>query len=165
MAVAGTVHVVLDVSRLLLSVRRPVPSGIDRVEMAYARHYLALPEARCSFVVQSPWGWFGAVPRRVVADFVAALVQCWEAGPEAAGGALGRAFRIAARVQACLAFGAGRGALAHLLATQARCVFLLVSHRALDREAPIARLRAAGAAFVPLVHDLIPLSHPEYVRL
>jgi glycosyltransferase involved in cell wall biosynthesis len=158
------VHVVLDLSRLLLSVRRPVPSGIDRVEMAYAEAYLARPATACSFVVQSVWGWFAAVPRDQVAAFVGALSRCWQSGPAAAGDALSRALRIALRIQAGLALGTGRVALDRILARHPRTAFLLVSHRALDREAPIARLRRAGAAFVPLVHDLIPLSHPEYAR-
>ncbi len=157
-------HVVLDVSRLILSVRRPVPSGIDRVEMAYAQAYLARPAANCTFAVQSPWGWFAAVPRGQVADFVEALSACWQRGPQAAGEALGRALRLAGRMQASLALGAGRMMLDRVIARHRRVVFLLVSHRALDKEAPIARLRDAGAAFVPLVHDLIPLSHPEYAR-
>lgn len=157
-------HVVLDVSRLVLSVRRPVPSGIDRVEMAYAQAYLARPVADCTFAVQSPWGWFAAVSRGQVADFVAALALCWHRGPQAAGDALGRALRLAGRMQASLALGAGRLMLDRVLARHRRVVFLLVSHRALDKEAPIARLRDAGAAFVPLLHDLIPLSHPEYAR-
>lgn len=157
-------HVVLDVSRLLLSVRRPVPSGIDRVEMAYARHFLARPTSACSFVVQSPWGWFGAVERGRIADFVAALGACWQQGPDRAREGLSRAWRIAARIQAGLALGAGRGALSATLARHRRSAFLLVSHRSLDRDGPIAALRATGAAFVPLVHDLIPLSHPEYAR-
>ena len=157
-------HVVLDVSRLVLSVRRPVPSGIDRVEMAYAQAYLARPAADCTFAVQSPWGWFAAVPRGQVADFVAALASVWDRGAQAAGEAMGRALRLAGRMQAGLALGAGRLMLDRVLAQHRRVVFLLVSHRALDKEAPIARLRDAGAAFVPLVHDLIPLSHPEYAR-
>ena len=34
-------HVVLDIARLLSSVRRGVPSGVERVELAYARHLLS----------------------------------------------------------------------------------------------------------------------------
>lgn len=160
----ASVHVVLDVSRLLLSVRRPIPSGIDRVEMAYAQRFLEAPAAGSTFVVQSPWGWFGAVPRHRIATFIEALTLCWRSGPTVAHEAIARAFRLAARMQAGLALGMGRGALDRVLERERRCAFLLVSHRALDRDRPIARLRAAGAAFVPLLHDLIPLSHPEYAR-
>lgn len=157
-------HVILDVSRLLLSVHRPSPSGIDRVEMAYARHWLSAPPDACTFVVQSPWGWFGAVDRARVAALTQALGTVWAEGAAAARHAASAAWRIAAAVQLGLAAGAGRGALRDALARHRRPVFLLVSHRALDQEAPIAALRRAGAAFVPMLHDLIPLTHPEYAR-
>ena len=65
--------------------------------------------------------------------------------------------------------GAGKRTLRDALAEPGRAgrrrsVFLLVSHRSLDRAPVIAPLRRAGAAFVPFVHDLIQLSHPEYAR-
>ena len=63
-----------------------------------------------------------------------------------------------------LALGTGRAGLQTLLERSRRTVFLLVSHRSLESEAPIAALRRAGARFVPLIHDLIPLTHPEYSR-
>lgn len=156
-------HVILDVSRLLSCVRRTSPSGIDRVEMAYAKRWIGFPATECSFVAQSPWGWFGTIPRATTAALLHALEETWALG----GGprtALHRARRIAATVQAGLALGAGRSALNATLAAQRRAIFLLVSHRSLEHEAPIAALRRAGARFVPLIHDLIPLTHPEYSR-
>lgn len=155
-------HVILDVSRLLLSVRCPAPSGIDRVEMAYVRHFLARPDA--SFVAQSPWGWYALVPRERIAAFAAALGDLWREGRPVAAAAHARAWRITARIQVDLAAGGGRGALRTLLERQPHAAFLLVSHRSLDRDRPIQQLRAAGAAFVPLLHDIIPLSHAEYAR-
>ncbi len=156
-------YTILDVSRLISCVRRNSPSGIDRVEMAYAKRWLGEPPATCSFAAQSVWGWFGLVPRELVAALVSALDLTWMHGPEA-GGALGRARRIAARLHARLAGGAGRAALHAELEAHRHAIFLLVSHRSLERGAPIAALRRAGARFVPLIHDLIPLTHPEYSR-
>jgi glycosyltransferase involved in cell wall biosynthesis len=132
--------------------------------MAYIRNYIARPSSGLTFVAQSAWGWFAAVPREQVAAFADALGECWQHGPVAARDALSRAWRIVARIQAGLAAGAGRSTLAQVLSRHRHCAFLLVSHRSLDRERPIAQLRTAGAAFVPLLHDLIPLSHPEYTR-
>jgi glycosyltransferase involved in cell wall biosynthesis len=160
----NAVHALLDISRLLLSLHRTTPSGIDRVEMAYARRWLAAPPDTCTFVAENLWGRFAALPRSTVAGFVAALGACWQHGPQAAAGRR-RAMRSAARMQADLAMGRGRAALAAALERhRGRCAFLLVSHRALDRADAIAALHAAGAAFVPLLHDVIPLSHPEYTR-
>ncbi len=158
-------HVILDVSRLLLSIRRTAPSGIDRVEMAYAKRWLSRPPKDCTFVAQGSTGGFAAVPR----GDVDALLDAIEAGWEGVSDARRRAWRAALPILAGLGLGAGRRALREALsgpgrASGERSVFLLVSHRALDRAPAIAPLRRAGAAFVPFVHDLIPLSHPEYAR-
>src|SRR3712207_625600 len=63
----GTVHVILDVSRLLFCVHRTSPSGIERVEMAYARRWLACPDHDVTFTAQSLWGWFATLPKDQVA--------------------------------------------------------------------------------------------------
>lgn len=156
-----TVHVILDVSRLLFSVHRGSPSGIDRVEMAYARRWLAQSARSCTFVAQSPWGWFGALPHARVAELLHSLEAMWRDGPAPA--LRRRAQRIALAALGGLALGAGRVGLGRALEAP-RPVFLLVSHRSLDRARHIAPLRRAGAAFVPFLHDLIPLTHPEYAR-
>ncbi|MFC7472987.1 glycosyltransferase family 4 protein [Dankookia sp. GCM10030260] len=157
-------HVILDVSRLLSCVHRTSPSGIERVEMAYARHWLARPDSAATFTAQSLWGWFAALPRDRVAALLDALEEVWDQGVPAGRG-LRRAQRIALSLQAGLAHGAGRAALRGRLRGPRQAVFLLVSHRSLDRHGPIQALRRAGARFVPLIHDLIPLTHPEYTRV
>lgn len=158
-------HVILDVSRLLFSVRRGAPSGIDRVEMAYARRWAGHSPDTCTFVAQIPTYGFATVPRSALVALLDAIKAAWNGTP----GARRQAWRAAAPLFVGLGFGGGRRALRDVLGAPARVtggrsVFLLVSHRALDRAAAIAPLRRAGAAFVPFVHDLIPLSHPEYAR-
>ncbi len=160
-------HVILDVSRLLFSIRRAAPSGIDRVEMAYAKRWAARPAGDCTFVAQIPAGGFAAAPRPAVAALLDAIEAAWDGVP----GARPHAWRAALPLLSGLGVGAGRRALRDALAARGgsaaaagRSVFLLVSHRALDRAAAISPFRRAGAAFVPFVHDLIPLSHPEYAR-
>ncbi|MDJ0388092.1 glycosyltransferase family 1 protein [Roseomonas sp. E05] len=156
-------HVILDVSRLLGCGRKRTPSGIDRVELAYARHWLAASPERCSFVGQEVQGGFAMLPRRLVADLVAALSEAWSTGI-ASGPAFRRAARVGALGRGRLLLGFGRTELARLLHSRRRIAFLLVSHQALDRSGPIEALRRAGCAFVPLIHDLIPVTHPEYAR-
>jgi glycosyltransferase involved in cell wall biosynthesis len=160
------VHVVLDVSRLLFSFHRTSPAGIDRVEMAYARRWLDRPATECTFAAQSPWGWFATVPREPLAALVEALQTLWRDGTDSPAAAEARRVRrhVVAGVTAAMALGMGRGELRAVLARHRRPAFLLVSHRALEHPKPIAALRGAGAAFVPLIHDLIPLTHPEYAR-
>lgn len=193
--------VVLDISRLLARGRKVAPSGIDRVELAYARRWAAMPEDRCVFVAGALSGAWSVLPRRAVEELVAALSISWcgtpaappppwflhdpsVAGGEGKGGdwqdhwesqdemqagmqreAQRDAERIAARLRLLAGLGLGAGQLASRLGRLgARRAFLLVSHRALERPGPIQAMRARGCAFVPLIHDLIPATHPEYAR-
>lgn len=155
-------HVILDVSRLLYCVLRPAPSGVDRVEMAYARRW-ATEGADATLVAQSPWGWFAALPRTQVQELVDVLGEVWSQGPDHGPG-LRRARQIALALAGRMLAGIGRGELVRRIRANPRSVFLLVSHRALEQVAPIVALRRTGARFVPLIHDLIPTTHPEYSR-
>ncbi len=98
---------------------------------------------------------FGALPRAIVAELVAALEESWAEGGRSATPAIRRAR---------LAMPFGRGALAEVLRRREPKAFLLVSHRALERPGRIMALRRQGCHFVPLIHDLIPLLHPEFAR-
>ncbi len=156
-------HVMLDVSRLLVCGRKQTPSGIDRVELAYARHWLAAGPHACSFAAQDLRGGFALLPRDLVAELVAELCTAWDGGADRHGAAQ-RANRLGLQARARLLLGFGRRDLARLTSSARRLVFLLVSHRALERQEPIDTIRRAGAAFVPLIHDIIPVTHPEYAR-
>lgn len=155
--------VILDVSRLLVCGSRPTPSGIDRVELAYARRWLQAPPDSCAFVAQDLRGGFAMLPRALVAELAAALSAAWSGGT-AHEAAKQKARRLGAQARGRLLLGLGRGELARLLNSGRRMAFLLVSHRALERRGPIEAIRRAGAAFVPLIHDIIPVTHPEYAR-
>jgi glycosyltransferase involved in cell wall biosynthesis len=156
-------HVILDVSRLLVCGLRPTPSGIDRVELAYARRWLQAPPGSCSFVAQDLRGGFAVLPRALVAELAAALSAAWAGGARQEA-AKQRARSLGTQARGRLLLGFGRRDLARLLNSGRRMVFLLVSHRALERRGPIEAIRSAGAAFVPLIHDIIPVTHPEYAR-
>jgi glycosyltransferase involved in cell wall biosynthesis len=156
-------HVILDVSRLLVCGLRPTPSGIDRVELAYARRWLQAPPGSCSFVAQDLRGGFAVLPRALVAELAAALSAAWAGGVRQEA-AKQRARSLGTQARGRLLLGFGRRDLARLLNSGRRMVFLLVSHRALERRGPIEAIRSAGAAFVPLIHDIIPVTHPEYAR-
>ncbi len=156
-------HVVLDVSRFLASGRRRAPSGIDRVEAAYARHWLGAAPDRVTFVGRGPRGGYAAVPRGLVASLADALELAWGGGPDAQASRRD-ARQIGLMALARLVVGRGRARLAEVMSREGRTLFLLVSHRLMEQPEPIAELRRAGAAFIPLVHDLIPATHPEYAR-
>ena len=156
--------IVLDLSRLLSRAGRETPTGIDRVELAYAEHLIATdPAAR--FSTTTPCGGLGLVPRHMAEAFVAALGAAWRSSADIAGDqrnvrSLGWRGRLAALVGGELRlFGALRKG------GERRPVYLLVSHHHLEKPAIFERLKArAGARFVCLIHDLIPMEFPEYAK-
>jgi glycosyltransferase involved in cell wall biosynthesis len=152
-------RIILDISRLLGARQRVAPSGIDRVELAYAQHWIGRPPSTRSFVAELPWGGFALLPDALVEELVGTLSETWRDGVRKA-----RANWLARRAGARLALGLGRRALAEVIRSPGPKAFLLVSHRALERPRAIIRMRQAGVAFVPLIHDLIPATHPEYAR-
>src|SRR5215471_19952988 len=68
-------HIFFDLSRLLWRSERFAPTGIDRVELAYARHLIATTRDRLSFV--GWWGRFGPLPDNLAAAFVESLDALW----------------------------------------------------------------------------------------
>jgi glycosyltransferase involved in cell wall biosynthesis len=155
--------IALDLSRLLSRAGRGTPTGIDRVELAYAEHLIANGASAC-FTALSPSGGLGLLQRRSAEQFVAAIGAAWRGGLDPA--RQNRQVRRIAR-QARIALLAGRkGALtAQLRAGRAQPVYLLVSHHHLEKRSVIGRLKErSGALFICLVHDLIPIEFPEYAK-
>ena len=155
--------IVFDISRLLSRARRGAPTGIDRVELAYAEHLIGsgLP---LRFAAMTPWGGLGILPRPAAEAYVAALAAMWRGAAQTASHRR-RVRRLARR----LPFASLRPRLqarhAPASAAAERPVYLLVSHHHLERRRLIARLkRRSGAGFVCLIHDLIPMEFPEYAR-
>ncbi|MCU0886651.1 MAG: glycosyltransferase family 4 protein [Rubritepida sp.] len=154
-------HIVLDISRLLGLAWHGQPSGVDRVEIAHARHWRRWPAEAVTFVAQSPWGWFAALPDGLARSLLAEADAVVAPGKE---GGLARFRAMAAAALSRKLWGGGRWDLERRVAERPDSIFLVVSHRAVHKEAAIAGVVAAGARFVPLIHDMIPLTHPEYVR-
>ncbi|NML08868.1 glycosyltransferase family 4 protein [Sphingobium sp. AR-3-1] len=152
----GESEVILDISRLLSRSFHPAPTGIDRVEYVYARELLGRMPDRLAFSAVHPaGGYYGRLNSAAVRQFLAFTASKW---------------RSARSTDA----GEGKAAvIRHLFATRPRPVprasgprvYLQVSPHHLDDHAQVgAILRAEGAKFITLVHDVIPLSHPEYAR-
>lgn len=156
-----TPHIVLDLSRLMWRATRFAPTGIDRVELAYARHLIATARDRLGFT--GWWGRLSLLPNDDAVAMIAALDAMWS------GGAVDEAAR--AKVQALVArlrrhvLLRGEAPLhAHLAGVGGPIVYLLVSHYRLHRPAGIARIkRRFDARIVMLIHDLIPIEHPDLV--
>ncbi len=148
-------RIVLDLSRLLSRALHATPTGVDRVEMAYARTLLRLAPHRLRLAAVHPLGWHGRLPGDVVVDFLEATQQRWSgvAGDETAWGRLGRVV------------GSGVRLAPRPIGRPPPAVYLHLSARGLERTDLFrALLRREQARFVPFVHDLIPLTHPEYAR-
>jgi glycosyltransferase involved in cell wall biosynthesis len=149
--------ILLDLSRLLSRAGRPTPTGIDRIELAYAEHLTMRAADRLGFVAMNAVGELASVHAYIGRRLVKTLAKAWR-NPDKSAPAARRA-----------------GLLAHLSALlpsrvrssagSRRPVYLLVSHQNLHRPARLARFKArSGAAFVFFVHDLIPIDYPEYAR-
>lgn len=154
-----THRLILDVSRTLSRASHAVPTGIDRVELAYAEDLLARCPDRLEFAALHPLGRFGRLPTPEVRHFLEVAARRWRDGD------LGvEVVRRAARALLGPAF--LRGQLSPLTGQRAgRTTYLNVSHHHLDRPAVVADvMRRYGASFVCMVHDLIPMEFPEYAR-
>ncbi|MFN7305775.1 MAG: glycosyltransferase family 4 protein [Acetobacteraceae bacterium] len=154
-------HILLDISRLISGTGRPAPTGIDRVEHAYARHFLARDPNRVTFLMTGPLRPPVALPHSLVARLLEALQARWQGAPQADTAWRG-ARRLARQARAWHWLGRGRGALRQALHGTEPVLHLLVSHRGADRPGPILALKRRGVRFIPFVHDLIPITHPEY---
>lgn len=152
----GESEIILDLSRLLSRSFHPTPTGIDRVEYIYARELLERIPDRLAFAAVHPaGGYYGRLSSAAVRQFLAFTAAKWR-NSEITDASEGKA-----------------AAIRHMFATRPRPVpratgprvYLQVSPHHLDDPAQVgAILRAEGAKFVTLVHDVIPLSHPEFAR-
>jgi glycosyltransferase involved in cell wall biosynthesis len=138
-----------------------MPTGIDRVEFAYARYWLENDPERVTFVMRGPIGSVVAVPHGFVGDFLHAL-DTRRLGDLGGQDSAKQASRLARSAIARVGLSRGAREVTRALGASHENVYLLVSHTWADRPGPIEALRRKGVKFVPLVHDLIPATHPEY---
>ncbi len=135
--------IAVDVTRLLLrgaAGRRP--TGIDRVMLAYAHHY-------------------GGRGRAAVRLGRSTVVL-----PAATSARVFEALRSQGRLPLLRLLGVGLTAVwRSVVGAMARGTIVLnVGHAGLEHKGYGAWLRRHGAAAVYMVHDLIPITHPEYSR-
>jgi glycosyltransferase involved in cell wall biosynthesis len=175
-------QVLFDVSRLIVRGSRFSPTGIDRVVLAYARWLLQQPDVSLQPVVTVA-GRILTCPRDLLERIVdgasafsdaarragpddsrwAALTRALDGGPTAAPLRATPVIRqVPARAvwHASLAARYGWGVRTAAIPTGA--LYLNVSHTGLDHPGVLGRVAAAGAGAAVMVHDLIPITHPEY---
>ncbi len=177
------VAILFDVTRLLLRGPRASPTGIDRVSLAYGRWLLE----RRDLDLTPVWGLGGALspmPARAFARMIQAAMPCAPREPRQRGPS--RAWRRLARALACplgsaealrpvrrpgdmVAAGAwGIGTARRSLDLIGRltpspgAIYLNVSHFGLENPNLLKRLAARRVRPAVMVHDLIPILHPEF---
>jgi glycosyltransferase involved in cell wall biosynthesis len=159
--------IALDLSRLLSRAGRGTPTGIDRVELAYAEHLLT--ERSACFAAVAPAGRLGLLPSRTAERFVETIGAAWRGLRDPA--QMDRRARVIAhQARFSLLAGRERALISRLhdgVSTNRASapIYLLVSHHHLEKRPLIASFKKRSAAcFVCLIHDLIPVEFPEYAK-
>lgn len=134
-------RILLDVSRIVgRLLKGRVPTGIDRVGLAYVKHFRA--NARAVLCASGASLVCGPTESQILFDWMLSS------------GKSGMSWRS---IAACL-----------LSATASKVdpgsVFLNTGHSNLDRKRYIGMLQRRRVKPVLLIHDLIPITHPEYCR-
>ncbi|WP_121114980.1 glycosyltransferase family 4 protein [Croceibacterium ferulae] len=146
--------VILDISRLISRIRYSTPSGVDRVEMAYARGLLSHYGDDLAFAALHPAGLYGRVRRPVALAYLDTLERRWSAQED---GPPRRSLpSILPQLNALLPTRQGIGSGG---------VYVQASPHHLTRADVVRRImQRERARFLCLVHDLIPIEYPEYAR-
>ena len=157
--------VLLDISRLIWRGRRTGPSGIDRVELAYAQHFLAADASRPAYAVVHLLGWLFGISPSGARRFVQAVAARWEGGAPEANRTHSSGLLALYRTLFLSRWRVGFQLRRQLKAHREPPMFLVVSHHHLSREYTVRRLRRSfGARCVCFLHDLLPIDYPEYFQ-
>jgi glycosyltransferase involved in cell wall biosynthesis len=187
-------QILFDVTRLVRRSGSATPTGVDRVELTYGRHllerypgevqYIARWRSRywqlstpafAQFVASRLERWsFGAHRIRAkdaerIARFIGVSAEQFNAGSAVAVVPSPAPRPSAPLLQLGMdALLGARGLLSRMISISARrqqAIYVNVSHEGLHQPATLQRLVARRKlAPIYLVHDLIPIDHPEYVR-
>ncbi len=154
-------HLILDLSRLLWRAERFAPTGIDRVELAYARHLIAAAPERLSF--SGWWGRMALLPYADVLAMIALLDRAWS-GTAVDSHTNTEVRRLTRKMRRHALLWGERSLKRHVQGLGAPVRYLQVSHYRLHRPAIFKRIAGWGdVRFVFLVHDLIPINLPDHV--
>lgn len=139
----------LDISRLIWRAwEGKLPTGIDRTCLAYIAHY----RYRARAVIQRG-GWTRVIPSTLSQALFEVLLTIPPGQSRVA------LRRLVSRGAVPLLFGGNNGG-----SPLADRLYLNVGHTGLDRPGHSQWIRRTGVRPVYFVHDLIPLTHPEYCR-
>lgn len=172
----------IDLSRLFMSALRPTPRGIDRIEIMYAKHFLASWPGPCFALLPTPWG-VRLFDRQRALRGTAALetlwgesesidldktwhsIDRWLQGDRQAitVGAPQRGVVGSAIIKLCLDVGPSFGAAVRTTLPKG-AIYLNVGHISLSNSRCLAWLNdRRDVKSVFMLHDVIPLEYPKYV--
>jgi glycosyltransferase involved in cell wall biosynthesis len=178
--------IAIDLTRLFLGLCRAVPRGIDRVEFGYARHLLERWPGDCDAVLPTPWGvrLFERAHALKTVDLAERLwresrpaddepvyreITAWLAGhgPKPStrsprkSAPIGRVARVARQVLTDVGLAAGKPVRR---AVPPGAAYVNVGQTGLAASPLLAWLaRRPDVKPVFMLHDAIPLEHPEFV--
>lgn len=148
-------EIILDISRLMSRILHATPTGVDRVEMAYARALMDRIPHRLGFAALRPRGTYNRLEAQGVKTFLDQLERQWRgeiAPPTNKFAAAMRLLRVKSIPTPSAVPDHGR-------------IYLQSSPHHLDRPDVVRKILAREQArLVGMVHDLIPIEFPEYAR-
>lgn len=153
---------ILDISRLVYAAWSRTPTGIPRVELAYAEHYIATEPDRLRFAVLDTLGRLRVVDSGLATGFVREIAGYWEGNVASV-----RAYlRVALRAIwiHLLLMVRPWGDLRNLVAAHGgRSIYIIPSQLQLEHSLLIEGLKTAGdLKLVYFVHDILPSLLPAY---
>lgn len=177
-----TRNILFDATRLLSRTERDAPTGVDRVCLAYAEWLLGLSGVQVQ-PVRSRKGELLAVDEAWFKDEIRALRERW-AGTQASAAECERNLMSAVNApretrrgvrspQPTPSEGAPRRRLriwrqllrsSLMQGSPGRPLYFNIGHTGMDDARILRRLAQSGAECIVFLHDLIPITHPEFCR-
>ncbi|HQS95126.1 MAG: glycosyl transferase [Novosphingobium sp. 17-62-19] len=149
-------RVILDISRLISRVRHSTPSGVDRVEMAYARGLQRRYGDDLTFAAVHPTGRYGRIKTATALAYLDELERRWT--QENKGHGQRSILQVLPWMLRLLPHKQPKPGPKHP-------VYVQVSPHHLTDHRKVRRILAGeNARFLCMVHDLIPIEYPEFAR-
>jgi glycosyltransferase involved in cell wall biosynthesis len=155
-------QLILDISRLVYAAWRRSPTGIPRVELAYAQHLARSYPDRLHFVVLDACGRVRTIPRSAAISFLNAIDRYWREDIKSNGAFVRISLRaLILHLGVLIRSAAGITRLA--AGFREPGIYVVLSHLHMDRPHFIEKLKTStGLRVVYFVHDIIPIEFPEY---
>jgi glycosyltransferase involved in cell wall biosynthesis len=147
-------RLIVDIGRLERRLGRNTPTGVDRVILAYALYLISMAGDQVTFT-RSVFGIPIPYDRSRAIEILSLSEKNWTEGSRKT---LGRFKTLAAR---CVEFAFAPFRMRKIIANP--FVYFTLDHNGLEPNGVVDRLSAfAQSEIVVFLHDLIPISHPEY---